>query len=173
MSSFSVVLCSCLTSKNGGDMPADNRRRAWIVLSIIAMIAFGWFGKDSMSFSYAVGFVFFAVAFYLLKQEMVLNVHEEDSLEIISSKQNIKILYFSSLLLWGLYGIVYLLPYTYRNMSYNVLDLFTKGGLALLLYTVFSKRSELCGTSLPGTRYSIKRELQKKDKLESARAEKI
>lgn len=44
--------------------------------------------------------------------------------------------YFSSV--WGLYGIAALLPYIYKNISYNVLDIFAKNFFGLFLaYTLW------------------------------------
>lgn len=44
--------------------------------------------------------------------------------------------YFSTV--WGLYGVAALLPYVYKNISYNVLDIFAKNFFGLFLaYTLW------------------------------------
>jgi hypothetical protein len=45
--------------------------------------------------------------------------------------------YFSTV--WGLYGVAALLPYVYKNISYNVLDIFAKNFFGLFLaYTLWT-----------------------------------
>jgi hypothetical protein len=45
--------------------------------------------------------------------------------------------YFSSI--WGLYGIAALLPYVYKNVLYNVLDIFSKNFFGLFLAYILWK----------------------------------
>ena len=48
--------------------------------------------------------------------------------------------YFSTV--WGLYGVAALLPYVYKNISYNILDIFAKNFFGLFLaYTLWRSPS--------------------------------
>lgn len=130
-----LIMCNLSDRARQQSDPAPNSsRRGLIVLFTTLMLACGWYGNDQLGISYVLGFVAFACAFYLLNKEIVLEDHPGDSEETLRQKEFIRKLYFVSVLIWSLYGVSYLLPLTYRNMSYNCLDLFSKGGLAVLLF---------------------------------------
>jgi hypothetical protein len=52
-----------------------------------------------------------------------------------------KILYFFFLISWSLYGVAAFLPYSPKNVMYNILDLFSKNLLGIiLLYNIWKNR---------------------------------
>lgn len=52
-----------------------------------------------------------------------------------------KALYWFFFVVWSLYGVAALLPYNSKNVSYNVLDLFSKNLFGVfLVYTLWNKR---------------------------------
>lgn len=78
-----------------------------------------------------IGFIPFIIMFYLIKQKM-----NESNKKIDDNKksQNNK-LYYVFTLLWTLYGANHLIPVEdIKNISYNILDLITKGFFGLYIY---------------------------------------
>jgi bacteriorhodopsin len=52
-----------------------------------------------------------------------------------------KLLYFFFLIFWSLYGVAAFLPYSTKNVMYNILDLFSKNLLGLILfYNIWKNR---------------------------------
>ena len=57
-----------------------------------------------------------------------------------SSTQNKSVFWFF-FLIWSLYGLAALLPYIYKNVMYNILDLFSKNLFGLILvYIIYKNR---------------------------------
>jgi bacteriorhodopsin len=52
-----------------------------------------------------------------------------------------KLLYFFFLISWSLYGVAAFLPYSPKNVMYNILDLFSKNLLGLILFYTIWKNS--------------------------------
>ena len=52
-----------------------------------------------------------------------------------------KLLYFFFLIFWSLYGVAAFLPYSTKNVMYNILDLFSKNLLGLILFYNIWKNS--------------------------------
>ena len=100
-----------------------------IVLNFL-MLFFGYLGEiNIMSTSNSVmcGFLPFVVYFYFIYEKYAK----------YSTRGIVLFLIFSTL--WALYGISALLPYTLKNIGYNVLDIFSKNffGLFLVYISLF------------------------------------
>jgi len=94
-----------------------------IVLNFL-MLFFGYLGEINIMStvnSVACGFLPFVVYFYFIYEKYAKY-----------SNRGIA-LFFIFALLWSLYGIAALLPYTLKNIGYNVLDIFSKNFFGLFL----------------------------------------
>jgi len=94
-----------------------------IVICNFLMLLFGFLGeikKIYKSISIIFGFIFLFATFYLIYDKYV------------GDKLLNKLLFFSMLFIWILYGIAFLLPYSKKNTMYNILDIFSKN-----IYSVF------------------------------------
>ena len=92
----------------------------------LGMLWFGYLGETGkMNFWLAllIGFAFYAVLMYYLWDEYVKDSSDSD-----------KALYAVFVLIWGLYGVSYLLPLRSKNIAYNVLDLTSKAGFGVLIW---------------------------------------
>ena len=103
-----------------------------ILIFNFLMLLFGLLGELGILNKYIsliLGTFFFLLSFYSLYKNYV----------VLSQKNN-NIFYFI-FIIWAIYGIVYLLPYNYRNASYNILDIFSKNFFGLyLFYKILRKR---------------------------------
>ena len=94
-----------------------------IIICNFLMLLFGYLGeikKIYKSISIIFGFIFLFATFYLIYDKYV------------GDKLLNKLLFFSMLFIWILYGIAFLLPYSKKNTMYNILDIFSKN-----IYSVF------------------------------------
>ena len=93
------------------------------------MLLFGYLGETSRIPVYvgvALGFIPFFFYYYLIYKNYGL-----------LSKEGQSVFYYF-LFFWSLYGVVAVLPYTLKNMCYNILDLFAKNFFGLFLtYLLF------------------------------------
>jgi bacteriorhodopsin len=94
------------------------------------MLFFGYLGETKHNLSYVgLGFLPFLAYYYLLYKNYGLLSTEGTSVYV----------YF--LFFWTLYGVVAVLPYTLKNMCYNILDLFSKNFFGLFLtYLLYNRR---------------------------------
>ncbi len=104
-----------------------------IVLNFI-MLIFGLIGEfkqlDTKT-SVALGFVPFTLYFKMIWNKYISNKTTSDQL----------FMFWFFLLTWSLYGVAALLPYEEKNTMYNILDLFAKNFLGILLvYIIWSNR---------------------------------
>ena len=102
------------------------------VLLNFGMLYTGYLGeKDKISKTTGciVGFIFFAALFGLVYYSFVRN----------SSKSFNFVLFGIYVVIWGLYGFVYLLDEENKNIIYNILDLTAKCFVGLGLWTYFTK----------------------------------
>ena len=77
--------------------------------------------------SVSIGFVFFSIYFYLIYENYVKGV--DGTLSVFSL----------FVFLWSLYGIAAMMPYEWKNMWYNILDLFSKNFFGVFLTYVLYK----------------------------------
>ena len=95
------------------------------------MLWFGYLGETSRIPIYVgLGFLPFFLYYYLIYTKYGL----------LSTEGTI--LYYYFLFFWSLYGVVAVLPYTLKNMCYNILDLFSKNFFGLFLTYLLIKQSE-------------------------------
>ena len=96
-----------------------------LVLNIMMLIfgLIGEFKKLDIKTSVALGFVPFALYFKTIYSQYINEKSTFDQ----------KFMYWFFLITWSLYGVAALLPYDNKNTMYNILDLFAKNFLGILL----------------------------------------
>jgi hypothetical protein len=95
-----------------------------VVLLNWLMLFFGYLGETSIIPVYTgvtLGFIPFFLYYYLIYKKYGL-----------LSTEGMGLFYYF-LFFWSLYGVVAVLPYTLKNMCYNILDLFAKNFFGLFL----------------------------------------
>jgi bacteriorhodopsin len=88
------------------------------------MLLFGYLGEIHLLpvfLGVSLGFIPFSIYYYIIYKKYALL--SDDGIKIFS--------YF--LFFWSLYGIVAVLPYTIKNICYNILDLFSKNFFGIFL----------------------------------------
>jgi sensory rhodopsin len=98
----------------------------YIIALNLGMLLFGYLGetgKFNFYLSWIIGFGYFAAMIYFLWEDYVKDSDEES-----------RILFYVFASIWGLYGLSYLLPLRPKNISYNILDLISKGGFGLYVW---------------------------------------
>jgi bacteriorhodopsin len=75
---------------------------------------------------------------FLMYYVIIYNSYVKDEVLVknnvsIEKKKEIKLLFWYFFLVWSMYGFSALLPYTKKNISYNVLDIFSKNFFGLFL----------------------------------------
>ena len=114
-------------SKNNSKNPKidiDYKKIGIIVLLNMLMIIFGFLGESGkMNHILAcfIGFVPFVVMFYLLW-------------DWYGDYEKNRYIFGIFAVIWSLYGIIYFLPNTPKNISYNILDIIAKVGFGLLVW---------------------------------------
>jgi bacteriorhodopsin len=102
-----------------------------IVLLNAAMLLFGLIGELGFLNKYlstALGFIPFAINFKYIKDTFL---HTSDV-----TKNTV---FYWFVVVWGMYGVFAVMPYTLKNTGYNILDLFSKNFFGLFLaYTVWA-----------------------------------
>jgi len=99
----------------------------WIFLLNTLMLFFGYIAERGIiTFQKGAffGFLPFFAMFYLIYE----NFAKTTTIGINT------FIYFS--VIWGLYGVASLMSYTYKNMAYNILDLFAKNFFGMFLAVV-------------------------------------
>ena len=102
----------------------------YILLFNAFMLIFGFLGEIKFlnkNVSFIFGFIFFFLSYYLIFSNYVNN------------NINNLFLFIINFILWSLYGIAYLFTYKNKNISYNILDIFSKNlnGLFLFFYIIY------------------------------------
>ena len=102
-----------------------------VVIMNSLMLLFGYLGETgvlSIGLSTVLGFIPFVIMFYIIYKTFVVEIPQATNI----------FLYFVGV--WGLYGVAALMPYSIKNASYNILDLFAKNFFGLFLaYTIYNK----------------------------------
>ena len=105
----------------------------FVVLMLnLGMILTGYLGEvDYMNRSYAniLGFGFFAVLFGYLYKTFLHKKYNFDNMLIFSS-------FF---ILWSLYGVFYEYDEQFKNVAFNILDLFAKCFVGIFFWAYFTK----------------------------------
>ncbi len=91
------------------------------------MLLFGYLGeigKMDKKWSISIGFLFLIVNFYLIYEEF-------------ADKTKIGTVMFGFMFsIWSLYGIAAMMPFYYKNISYNILDIFAKNFFGIFIYII-------------------------------------
>ena len=102
----------------------------YIILSDIAMLLFGYLGELNVIkkiYGLIIGFIFFFIIFYLLYNNLLKDKY------ILS---NI-IIYIVFFVIWGLYGIVYMLDNNNMNILLSILDIIAKAFVGIGITTFY------------------------------------
>ena len=98
------------------------------------MLVFGLLGELGIinrSICFVVRTFFFLCSFKILYEYYVT---------IEDSNRN---LFYLMFIIWSLYGLAFLLNYKYRNMSYNILDIFSKNFYGLYIFYKIMKKKKI------------------------------
>ena len=103
---------------------------SYVLLFNSMMLIFGFLGEInilSRNISFVLGFIFFFLSFYF----MFINFVGNNTINLI--------IFFTNFLIWSVYGIAYMFNYNNKNITYNILDIFSKNvnGLFLFLFLLF------------------------------------
>lgn len=96
------------------------------------MLGFGFLGENKLMnkfISNLIGFIFFILLYGFIYIKYIKDYNIFDNY----------ILYFSFLILWSIYGIVYWFNEKAKNISYNILDLFSKCFVGIFFWAYFTK----------------------------------
>lgn len=127
--------------KKLGELVKENKTVITNVISLnFLMLYFGYLGeigKLPVIESVYLGFIPFILYYKMIYDNFIKDpVTKEQK----TTKEGI-ILFWYFFIFWGLYGIAALFPYGWKNISYNILDLFSKNFFGLFLsYIVFKSR---------------------------------
>lgn len=111
-----------------------------IILGNLLMLLLGYFGEILIiknDIAVVLGFIPFIYIFSYIYMKDYNKIHDNSE---IYHKQ----IYWFFFVVWSLYGFAAILPFIYKNVMYNVLDLFSKNvfGLFLVFY-IFSRRCDV------------------------------
>jgi bacteriorhodopsin len=104
-----------------------------ILLANLAMLVFGLLGElNIINYNLAIilGWIPFIYAFKSIYDNNIQNK---------KTTTDRKGLYWLFLISWSLYGVAAFLPYVPKNIMYNILDLFSKNLLGVILFYTVSK----------------------------------
>lgn len=97
------------------------------------MLLFGLLGELGIlnrNVALILGTIFFLFSFYTIYKYYV------------SIEDDNKLLFYILFVIWTLYGIAFLFNYKYRNLSYNILDIFSKNFYGLyIFYKIILKKN--------------------------------
>lgn len=85
----------------------------------------GWMQKE---WANVIGFGGFASLYYFIYKKYISGKNNKDN----------NLLFTAFIILWALYGVVYMLDETTRNVGYNVLDLFSKCFVGIYFWAYFT-----------------------------------
>ena len=102
----------------------------YILLFNALMLIFGFLGEIKILnkyLSFFIGFIFFFLSYYLIYDNFVQNNYTN------------LVIFYVNFIIWSLYGVAYLFSYKLKNISYNLLDIFSKNmnGLLLSFYILY------------------------------------
>ena len=107
------------------------KKELWPILSILflnaVMLLFGFLNeikKIDTHLAVTLGTIAFFAYFYIIYKQYVVGVEGTDTI------------FYVFFTLWSLYGVAALLPYDWKNISYNILDLFSKNFFGVFITLV-------------------------------------
>jgi len=127
-----MLLALCLALGQNSGIKLHIHTYAIIVVLNYIMLYTGFLGETkvwSRLFASFIGFIPFALMFYLIYYIFVKP----------NTMLSNTVLYFIYLVVWSLYGLVYLLGDVYKNIAFNLLDLFAKCFIGIGLWAYFAK----------------------------------
>ncbi len=133
-----ITLMAFLDSENSKDVKTFIHKNSYDILEIILlnllMLLFGLAGElneINIKTSVLLGFIPFMLYFKMIHDKFINE----------SSTKTQKGMFYFFFIVWSLYGISALLPYEEKNIFYNILDLFAKNFLGILLvYILYTNR---------------------------------
>jgi bacteriorhodopsin len=127
-----MILILCIVFGSNIGVKIGLRALALLIVLDISMLAFGYMGEVnilSRGVATVLGFIPFSIMFYLIYSWFIAPKYVFANVALFS-------IY---LILWALYGVVYLLPETYKNITMNVFDCFAKCFVGIGLWLYYSK----------------------------------
>ncbi len=98
-----------------------------MILLNAGMLIFGYLGEANhidKKWSISIGFIFLFLNFYLIYKEF-------------GEKTKIGTIMFAFMfIIWSLYGVAAVLPFYYKNITYNILDIFAKNFFGIFIYII-------------------------------------
>lgn len=125
-----VLVLAFLYNNKQGSLPISSY--AVILLLNYGMLGLGYMGEIGALSKFTangIGFAFFAGLFGYLYSAFLAGQYNFDN----------TLLYLVFLILWALYGVVYFFDEVTKNVSFNVLDLFSKCFVGIFFWAYFTK----------------------------------
>jgi|TARA_B110000305_G_scaffold59823_1_gene66249 bacteriorhodopsin len=126
-----LVLClALLYNTKGGALPFFSF--IWILFLNYGMLSCGYLGETNRldkRWANVFGFLFFIVMYGFIYMRLVLPKYNSDN----------QLLFWTFVILWAMYGVIYELGHRVRNIGYNVLDLFSKCFVGIFFWAYFSR----------------------------------
>jgi len=128
-----ITLISYLSNKNNSSLKEYISKNKIFIIKIIIlntiMLLFGLAGElNYMDYNTAIifGFIPFIYYFKIIYEKYLIDNKENNKIKI----------YWFFFIIWSIYGIVAFLPYEEKNISYNILDLFSKNLFSVFLVII-------------------------------------
>jgi len=126
-----LVLCLALVYNSKTELAFS--KYLLILLLNFGMIMTGYLGEIGAYFTSKrsaniVGFLFFAGLFGYIYKEFLYKKYNFDN----------ALIYYSFLILWTFYGVFYEMEEGFRNVAYNILDLFSKCFVGIFFWAYFA-----------------------------------
>ena len=118
----------------GNNINKDITLSSFLIILVFnyLMLGFGFLGENKMmnkKQANIIGFIFFILLYGYIYTNYIMGFNNFDN----------NILYLSFLILWALYGVAYWLKEKEKNVSYNILDLFSKCFVGIFFWAYFTK----------------------------------
>lgn len=125
-----LALCLVLAYNNNTIMKSS----LFLLILIVnyAMLGIGYYGevgKLNKRLSQLIGFLFFIILYGIIYFAFLYNNYKFDN----------AVIYWAFVIFWALYGVVYDINEEDKNISYNILDLFSKCFVGLFFWAYLTK----------------------------------
>ena len=150
-----LTLIIYLSNKNNTSLQEYISKNKMFLIKIVIlnmiMLLFGLAGElNYMNYNTAIilGFIPFIYYFKIIYEKYLINNTDTDTdTDTDKDKDKIKIYWFF-FIIWTIYGIAAFLPYTEKNIAYNILDLFSKNlfGVLLIIIILNLKKNSIDST---------------------------
>lgn len=123
------------------DFLKENKKDiTYVILLNAAMLLFGLLSEIIPSqriFFVALGFIPFIMYYYKIYKDY-LKTNNPDIHPIFTRKR----LFWYFFVIWSLYGVAAFMPYVQKNVSLNILDLFSKNAFGIMLVYIISHHAK-------------------------------